>query len=69
MVHYNEPCNICGLFMSYEDMRNGISWTPFGNSNDLEPPDEEFAHHECWEDADESRKRLICGLAWVKPNE
>lgn len=43
-----------------------MSWIPYGSTNDLEPPDEEFAHLECWE-AHKDQQPLIKHVSWCQP--
>ena len=60
MVRHNVRCVICNLFMSFEDMGySSVRWVPKGNSFDLEPPDQEWAHLQCWTDIDEESRQLI----------
>lgn len=68
MVYYNARCYFCNLFMSYDDMENSsIRWTPYGGYLDLEPPDDEWAHLQCWTNLEEKRRLMIQGLSWNKP--
>lgn len=62
-------CDECNKFMSYKDADDSISYTPYGNSNDLDSPDERYFHRECWDKIDEKVKRLIREGSWRKPNE
>lgn len=47
----------------------GFSWTPFGNANDFEEPEEEWAHAACWEKAEDSWKDLIKRVSWALPHK
>ena len=44
-----------------------MTWIPFGGYSDMEPPDEEYAHIECWNKAQPSRRELVTRVAWVPP--
>jgi len=62
MNNYTFNCTICGRFISYR--KSYYVWTPYGSSNSIEPPDEEYAHKECYEKQDIS---LIERTSWIKP--
>ena len=49
MVTNNDKlkCDICGKLMSWKT--SYYVWSPYGNSNDIEPPEEEHAHKKCYE--------------------
>ena len=64
-----DRCDLCGRFMSYVDLAEAVMWTPYGGYLDLEPPDEEYAHRHCWDEATEETRVLIRYTAWRKPNE
>ena len=57
-------CDICGKFIGY---KSHYDWTYYGNSNDLEPPDPNHAHIECYESQSESEKGLTEKASWLKP--
>lgn len=40
-------CGWCGRFISYSDM-NAMTYTDYGNSFDLEPPEETYICGKCW---------------------
>lgn len=65
----NARCDTCNKFMSYNEMNDSISYVPYGNSNDLEPPDERYIHGECWEKMSDREKQLTRNASWCKPNE
>jgi hypothetical protein len=58
-------CDICGRFIGFDSPR--YSWTPYGGSQDLEPPEDEHSHKKCFEDNEEKWKNLIIKTSWVKP--
>lgn len=60
-------CYFCGRFMSYFDMEWAVYWTPFGGSQDLEPPENDIAHHRCWRLETEEKKKAIRYISWSKP--
>lgn len=60
----NARCHICNRFMSYASMNCAVVYTPFGGPLDLEPPDDEFMHEECWTGLPEKDQRLINYIAW-----
>ena len=64
MVTNNDKlkCDICGKLMSWKT--SYYVWSPYGNSNDIEPPEEEHAHKKCYEAYDIS---LIQRTSWIKP--
>lgn len=62
-------CRFCCLFIGYDDLGDAIQYTPYGRPQDLEPPDPEFIHRECWEDADDDRCRSVARTAWRAPEE
>jgi hypothetical protein len=66
-MHYNDICNFCGKFMSYKQMRNGVTWTPYGGVLDIDPPDHEASHITCWNNAKPSEVDLIRRIAWIAP--
>lgn len=66
-VAVNPRCDICNLFMSWADVRKGVSWTPYAHGFQYEVPDEEFAHRRCWKAATESTRALIRRVAWIPP--
>jgi hypothetical protein len=55
-------CDLCGRLMSFKE--SYYEWVPYGNSNDLEPPDEEHSHVKCYENWG---KGLIQRTSWIKP--
>jgi len=57
-------CQFCNRFMSYRQVRAGVTWTPFGGVTDEEPPEAEHAHRKCWNDLDLAGKQLIERIAW-----
>lgn len=68
MVYYNARCVFCNLFMSYDDMANSsVAYTPYGSSQDYEPPDEEWGHLQCWTDRGEKWRQLTYSVSWCKP--
>ena len=58
-------CCICNKFLSYSSAR--YTWTPYGNSFDIEPPDEQMCHKKCYEDLSKKGKDLIIYTSWMKP--
>lgn len=62
-------CHLCGKFMSYNSLDVAVSWQPYGSYGDVEPPPAEYAHRECWDNVDNSRKETIKAGAYggVKP--
>ena len=62
-------CHFCGHFMSYKDLGEAMSWTPFGDASMTEPPPEEFAHLCCWKAAPDGRRELVEAIAWAKPHQ
>ena len=42
-------CAGCGRILSYEQMNDCPRWTPYGNSLDIEPPEEIYAHEVCFD--------------------
>lgn len=56
-------CDICGKLMSYND--SYYTWTPYGSSNALEPPDEEHAHEKCYHK--DNLDELIERTSYIKP--
>jgi hypothetical protein len=59
-------CSICNLFMKQDGAF--YSWVPYGNSGDLEPPDEVFAHIKCYKGLSERERALIITTAWLMPH-
>ena len=68
MTHANAICWFCGLFMSYQQMADGIEWLPFGSPESTEPPDPENAHKSCWSKAREQDRALIRSTSYCGPN-
>jgi len=61
-------CYFCSRFLSYREMSNhSVNWTPYGGSEDEEPPDAEWAHVACWNNQADSRKLFLHNNAWIKP--
>ena len=60
-------CHLCCRFISYKDLEVAVCWTPYGDASMTEPPPEEFAHLRCWDDAGDSRRKMIEAIAWAKP--
>ena len=57
-------CGECGRFVSWH---KNVSYVPYGSSSDLEPPDPEYFHVECYEALDENRKSTIQAISWMGP--
>lgn len=68
MTHANAICWLCGKFMSYQQMADGVEWTPYGSTLGDEPPPSEYAHKPCWDKAEGRRRMLIRSTAYIKPN-
>jgi hypothetical protein len=60
--NYKLKCDICGRIMSWKT--SYYVWTPYGNSNDIEPPEEEHAHKKCFDNYDIA---LIQRTSWIPP--
>jgi hypothetical protein len=62
-------CRHCGRFISYKDFHEGkvVTNTPYGNSYDVEPPDEEYTHEECWWNQEQKWRDLTIRVSWIKP--
>lgn len=63
-------CHFCGLFMSYDDMDEAVTYTPFGNiyAPELGPPDTRYIHLVCWADSPEDRRERTRQIAWSGPH-
>jgi hypothetical protein len=61
----NPQCQLCNLFMSWQDVRRAFVWTPFAHGFQYEMPDEEFAHERCWTEATERQRNYILRSAWI----
>jgi len=60
-------CYFCNRFLSYDEMSGySVSWTSHGGVESIEPPDEEWAHIECWNKNTNSQK-VIAETAWIGP--
>jgi len=57
-------CDICGKFIGY---KSHYDWTHYGSLLDLEPPDPNHAHIECYENQSEHEKQLTERTSWLKP--
>ncbi len=44
---YRWRCDYCGKFIGFREPH--FVWTPFGGVYDIDPPDDERAHVECFE--------------------
>lgn len=60
--NFKLKCDICGRLMSFR--KSYYTWTPYGSSNDIDPPEEEHAHKNCYEKYDIP---LIERTSWIKP--
>lgn len=60
--NFKLKCDLCGKLMSWND--SYYTWTPYGSSNAIEPPDEEHAHKKCYEKHDIG---LTERTSWIKP--
>ena len=58
-------CDECGKLMKFNEPR--YQWAPYGQCNDLEPPDDEHAHKKCYESLPTNRKELIKKISYIKP--
>lgn len=50
--------------MSYEDVKQGKQWTPYGSYFDLEPPEPEYCHAICW-NSNPQQHNLIKNITWL----
>lgn len=46
---------------------NSVSWTPHGGVEDLEPPDEVWAHVDCWNNLSQIERNYEYKEAWIPP--
>lgn len=58
-----EQCYFCNKFLSHNEQQ--YIWTEHGSYDDIEPPDQVYAHKYCFENNDYNR--LIYENAWIKP--
>lgn len=42
-------------------------WAPYGDYLDTDPPENEHAHKDCYENYDEKHKELIYRTSYIKP--
>ena len=65
----NIRCDLCGRFMSYASFygRGNVTWTDYGHSTDMEPPDAKIAHMTCWRKLSNDVQYLIREFTWQKP--
>lgn len=68
--NYNNPrCVHCNKFMSWKSLEGATSWIPYGGPTDMEEPEPEYCHAECWEKMDVAGKDLIHRTSWIKPHQ
>ncbi len=58
------PCKECGLFMSYDDLREGVTYVPYGTVLDVEPPPEEHIHKKCWYEMEPIQRDALRNAVW-----
>jgi hypothetical protein len=63
LLSMTAQCWFCNRFMLLSDDAY-LWWTPYGGVIDMEPPDDEYAHVKCWNDAPLAQKKLIQRTAW-----
>lgn len=56
-------CNECGRFVKWN---NHITYTPYGITGVLEPPEPVYLHPECYKKLD---KELLNRSSWIKPHQ
>ncbi len=57
-------CSICNRFMSYEDVDKSVVTIGWGTCYDLQPNEEEYTHHKCWDNLSEEDKALWRRASW-----
>ena len=57
-------CEECGKFIGHKDYE-AMVYIPYGNTGDLEPPDELYICGKCWR---ENPQELTIKTAWQKPS-
>jgi len=63
-VAYFERCEQCGQFVGFA---NHVVYTPYGRSQDIDPPDPMFECLACWDNQEERWRRLTYNISWIKP--
>lgn len=56
-------CYICGKFVGYK--KDHVTWTNYGGYNDTEPPDETYAHLNCYDNYE--FKQTLNNYTWQPP--
>ena len=60
-------CAKCGQFMRLDGTE--LTYTPFGDSTMLEPPDDRYIHRLCWDKMPPEYQRLTARIAWQACSE
>ena len=68
MDNYRFRCEECGRFIGFND-KDAITYTYWGNSYDLTPPDARFMCGKCYEGLTEAEVKSLEQATWIKPGK